>query len=472
MSGENHAERVAAKPWAWLLAIAAPAAIYAYLTTQGVNREIVLFSAIVAIVLVLWMFSLVADFIPGLLAVLLILLFGLAPSEIVLSGFSSPGFLLAFSIMGLGAVVTSSGLTYRYTLILLSKLPANTFAHQAALFLTGFVLNPVVPTITGRAVIICPVLNEVARSWDEPTRRRSSTLLYTAGIDGINYLSPLFLTAAPANFLVFGLLPAQEQQAYQFLFWAYAAAVAGLAMLLLYFVLTALFFRDYHRVSMSKERIREDLKKLGPLSGSEHAALLGIVLLTIGIATASIHKIPIPYLTFAVLCSLLYLGVLSRNDFIQRIDWAFLVLLAGLIGVLATMNHLGINQILIDHLGWLGDYMRNDFPLFVLLLSLTILAVRILIPLNSAILIFAAALIPIADGAGVTPWVVGFIILVMAETAFFGYQSPYILFFRAQTAPEVAYRERKVQLFHGVLVLAKLAAIYLSIPFWKEIGVL
>ncbi|MCG6861886.1 MAG: hypothetical protein LJE70_11490, partial [Chromatiaceae bacterium] len=90
---------------------------------------------------------------------------------------------------------------------------------------------------------------------------------------------------------------------------------------------------------------------------------------------------------------------------------------------------------------------------------------------NQAILILAGALIPIASHAGISPWVVGFIILIVAETAFFGYQSPYIFLFRRITE-QVGPDERKVQLFHGLLVVFKLLAIYLSIPFWQRIGVI
>jgi len=199
--------------------------------------------------------------------------------------------------------------------------------------------------------------------------------------------------------------------------------------------------------------------------------LFSILLLAVGIVTAPLHKIEIHYMAFAVLCLLLYLGTLERKDFIGKIDWAFLALLAGMIGVMATMNYLALDQFIASKLTWLGIYMRQDFPLFVLALSVVILIVRLLIPLNQAILIFAAALIPIAGNAGIAPWVVGFVILIIAETAFFGYQSPYIFLFRNITR-KVSREEHKVRIFHGLLLLFKLPAIYISIPFWQKIGVL
>ncbi len=463
---------IADKPVAWVLAIIVPFILYYYLTHLGFAREPAIFLAIVSVTLICWMFSLMADFIPALMALLMILLFGLAPDEIVLSGFSSNGFIIAFSVMGLGAIINSSGLAHRYTLWLLKTIPANTIFYQLALFFTGFLLNPVVPTITGRAVIVGPILNNIVSSCDENSREKSSSLLYLSGLDGINYLSPIFLTAAPANLMVFALLPPQEQYSFNFIFWFYAASVTGTIMLLAYFVTSSLFFRSFHKVTVSKEEIKEQWLALEKFSWLEWSALSGIVLLVIGIMTTSIHKIPLQVISLSVICSLLVIGALSRDDFVKKIDWAFLFLLASMIGIMSCMSYMGLDKNLIDQLGWLEHSMRHNFPLFVFALSSAILLIRLFIPLNAAILIFAAALLPLASGAGISPWVVGFIILIMSETAFFGYQSPYILLFRNLITDHVNYSERKVQLFHGILIFVKLGAIYASIPFWRAIGVL
>ena len=457
---------------AWLFVIAAPVVSYLYLTELQIGHQAAIFSAIAITTLLLWMFSLLGDYIPALLALLALLLFGLAPETTVLSGFASSGFLLAFSIMGLGVVIVESGLTRRYTLILLKHLPTNTFTHQLSVFLTGVVFTPTVPTITGRAAIVGPVVSHISDGWNEETKKRSSTMLYTTGLDSIHYLAPWFLTAAPANLMIFALLPSQEQQTFHFMFWAFAASVTGLSLLIFYFIASAIFFRKaYKHVEISHQDVNRELAELGPLSSGEKTALYAIGLLALGIVTAPLHKIEIHYVAFGVICLLLYLGSLERKDFVGKIDWAFLALLASMIGILATMNHLGLDKAITNNLSWLSNYMRQDFELFVLMLSGVILLARLLIPLNQAILIFAAALIPVASSAGIAPWVVGFIILIIAETAFFAYQSPYIFMFRNITK-SVSRDEHKIRLFHALLVVFKIAAIYISIPFWKSIGVL
>jgi di/tricarboxylate transporter len=457
---------------AWLLVILAPLGTYWLLQAQGASWQVTMFTAIVATALLMWFLSLLPDFVPALLAMLALLVFGLAPESVVLSGFSSTAFMLTLSILGLGVVVVESGLTRRYTLILLQHLPANTLAHQLVVLLTGLLFTPTVPTIAGRAAIVGPIIEQIAGGWDAQARQRSSTMLYTTGLDSIHYLAPLFLTAAPANLMIFALLPPQDQQAFDFLFWAFAASLTGLALLWSYLFCSALLFRRaYLRLDLGKAELGEALNALGPMRAAEWSALIGVILLGFGIATIQWHHIEVHLLALAVLCLMLVLGMLSRDAFVAKVDWAFLILLGSMIGIIATMNHLGIDRFIMGHLSWLSTYMRQDFALFVLALAAIFLLARLFIPLNQAIVVFAAALIPIASNAGISPWVVGFVLLILAETAFFPHQSPYIFLFDRLTRG-VDRDMRRVRLFHVLLIPFKLASILISIPFWQGIGVL
>ncbi len=461
-----------AKPFVWLIIISLPLLLYFYMIDAGSPKDIAIFTSIVLITLLMWVSSLMQEFIPALIALLLILLFGIAPNEVALAGFSSPGFLLLLSVMGLGVAISRSGLTRRYSLWLIKQIPANLFANQFALFFTGLLFNPIVPTINGRAMIIAPILHNMVSCWDDKTKQKSSTSLYTSGLDGINLLSPIFLTAAPANLMIYGLLPVQEQYAFQFVFWIYAASVFGAVLFVLYFILSSVYFLSFKTVKIEKNKVIKELNALGNFKWEEWVSLGGIFFMSLGIVTSSIHKIPISLITFGVLCSILILGGLNREQFIKDIDWSFLILLASIIGVLGVMSYLGIDQILIEQLSWLGEYMRNDFYTFVLVLTGMILVVRLFIPLNPAIFIFSAALLPMATGAGVSAWLVGFVILTLCGTAFFGYQSPYILYFQSLLKGEVPYNDLKFQIFQVLVVVLKLIAIYASIPFWTSLGIL
>ncbi|SDU58451.1 SLC13 family permease [Desulfobacula phenolica] len=471
-TNDQMSSMVTDNPIGWIMAILVPAALFFVIRKNGLDNNTAMFISIISISLIMWIFSLLAIFIAPLFAVLLILLFDVAPQNVVLSGFSSGGFLLTFSVLGLGVVVSSSGLTYRYTLWMIKLLPRNTFGYQAALFLTGLLFTPIVPSILGRTAIAAPVLGNMFNSMIPEDRNQAAPLLYTGGLDGITYLGAVFLTGAPANLFIFGLLPAQDQWSFQFLQWTYAASLTGMIMLVCYFILSGLFFRSYRRITVNRNSICNELKRLGPVSWREWLALFCIILLAVGIGTTTLHKIKIPFIAFTVFLVLLFLGILSPKDFKTKIDWGFLFLLGSVIGIIATMNHLHIDRLLIARLDWLGIYMRNDFKMFILMLCAMIMVTRFFLPMGTTNFIFATALLPLADASGISPWLIGFIILIISETSLFNYQSPHIGLYKDKSGDKPEFSEQKISLFRGMLLVVKLLAIYASIPFWIGTGIL
>jgi len=185
-----------------------------------------------------------------------------------------------------------------------------------------------------------------------------------------------------------------------------------------------------------------------------------------------LHKIKIPLIAFTVLFALLFLGILTSNDFSTKIDWTFLFLLGSVIGVIQTMKYLDIDQVLVKNLAWLGSYMSDDFEIFILLLCVMIVFVRFFLPMATTNFIFATALLPLADASGVNIWLIGFIILIISETSFFNYQSPHIALFRNKSDTSLDFNENSVSLFRAILLILKVITIYASIPFWKSMGIL
>src|SRR6185436_17514423 len=125
----------------WGLAILLPMLIILYGESLGLGRETAAFPAVFAATVIMWVFELVDEFIPGLFALLMTLSLGVAPPRVVLAGFASDGFFMAMSILGLGTVVVLSGLSFRFLLLVLRYLPNNNFGHNFGLLVTGALLT-------------------------------------------------------------------------------------------------------------------------------------------------------------------------------------------------------------------------------------------------------------------------------------------------------------------------------------------
>lgn len=456
----------------WLLALLLPLLILEFGSQLNLARSGVMFLAIFSASVVMWVFSLVDDYIPGLFALLATLVTGLVPAPVILSGFASDGFLMALSTLAFGTVVVSSGLSYRIMLWLLRRLPNSQFWHNTGLYLLGILLTPIIPTANGRIALVAPFYADMVESLKLQPRGPAATRLALACFGSISLFSAIFLTSKSVNFAVFGLLTAQEQDHFQWLTWCGTALVAGAVLLGLNLLVSLLWFRNSEQPQLPKARVTEQLMLLGKIKNREWGAIIGLAFLMIGLVTSSIHKVQPPWLGFAMLFGLLLCGTLNKKELKEKVDWIFLLYLSGITGMVAAFNFLGLDKELGNALPGLGDYMHSNFNLFVLLLFVAINLIRIAVPINATIVIFASILMPVAEVNGINAWVVGFIILMFAESWFLPYQCSYYLQLQELNNKHGCYHEKSFLYANALMNLARLAAIYGSIPFWKMLGIL
>ena len=458
----------------WLLAILAPIAILWWSTNgSGLpNLQSEYLLAVIGIAVVMWVFRLMPDFVPALFTILCVLLLGLAPPNLALGGFASDTFFMALSVFGLSAVITVSGLSYRVLLWLLRIGPAHKAWYNASLFITGTILTPLIPTTNGRVAILGPFFTDLLKSMDAESARLEAPRLSASLIGGVSLLSTIFLSSKSVNFLIFGLLPPQDEERFQWLYWFYAASVCGAVLAALYGLGLLLLFRNGSRPSIAKSLVADQLRILGPMRPAEWSAVLGLGVLLLAFMTEKMHHIEVPWVALAILFSLLMFNFLDARDFRQRIDWTFLVFLGALVGLVKVMQFVGLDDWLAHHLEWLSDIMIHDFGHFVLLLAAAIFIVRLALPINATVVIFATLLVPTASANGVNPWLVGFVVLLLSENFIWSYQASYYLQFCSLVGPSAQAEDRRIILLNALGFLMKLAAIYASFPFWRQIGIL
>jgi DASS family divalent anion:Na+ symporter len=455
----------------WALTILLPALILVFGTGWGLDRPALYFLAILSSTVVMWVFTLVDEYIPGIFALLATLAMGLVPTPVILSGLASDGFMMAMSVLGLAAVIVSSGLSYRLLLLLLMRLPNNRACQNGALLGIGFLLTPLIPSINGRVALVTPFLTDMLEILQQKSKGPAANRLAISAFVGVSLMSGVFLSSKSVNFVVFGLLPDQIQDQFQWLGWLAASAVAALVLFVLHLAISFLLLRGGETSHLSRDQLGVQLSLLGRLKSGEWAAIAGVVLFMVGVATSSLHKVASPWLGMAILFGILLFGALNKREFREKIDWPFLIYLGGIVGITSAINYLGLGQVIAAQVPWLGEHMHTDFKLFVLLLTAVIFLVRLVVPISATIVIMATILMPVATHYGVNPWVVGFVVLIVGEMWFFPYQCSYYMQFRQLSKGRI-YDEGLFLRFNALSNLLKLAAIYGSMPYWKSLGLL
>ncbi len=459
----------------WLSTIFVPLLVWQLGNDHGMSKDAVYFLSIIACTVIMWIFNLVPAFVPPLFSILTVILFDVAPSQVAAAGFSSNGFFMLLSIFSIGALMIMSGLTYRISLLILQIVPASPFWYNISLFMYGLILTPVMPSQIGRTVIVSPFISTLIEAAGGKKKDLAVTHFIVSGIAGVSLMASIFLTGKPANLIIFGLFDGQTQFSFEWAQWLYAASFTGVALLVIHFIVSIFIFRGKEQFSIPRHVITSQLHTLGAMSRAEWGAVAAIGLIFIGILTSPYHRVEIPWLSLTILVTLLLFGALRRDDMSKQIDWSILIFIGSIITWVPIMKLTGIDAQISQSFGWVGVYMKTQLPLFIFLLCMLIVVIRLALPELVTEILLVTLLLPIASTTGISLWLIGFVVLTMAESYIFPYQAPYHLQIQNQLAilkQDDLYDEKKIVKYNVWMIFARICAIYASFPFWKLLDII
>ena len=456
----------------WGCVFALPPLVYVLGLASGLSVESAIFSALLAASVLLWVFALVEEFVPALVAVVAALFVGLAPVEVALAGFSSPALLLLLGVYALSAVISSSGLSYRLMLRLLLRLPDKPVWHQVTLLGTGYLLSPLMPSTNARMSMLMPVFKDMATGLKLQARGPALTALLAAMFGGALLFSPMMATSKSSNIAALNFLPPQVQAEFAGLFWLVAAGVAALGMTAAHLLVIPRLFPSGPEAPLPRAHMERQLSEMGPLKATEWIAAAGFVFFLVGCATVSWHHVKPSYLAGFVLLGLLLTGTLLRKDFQKQLDWPMIFFLLGMDSMMRIMDHLGLAQALARATGEVYGFVDGRIAFFIVASLLTTLAVRLVLPVTAGMLTSAITLLPVAVAQGINPWICVFCAAVFSDISFFRHQGTNgIMQIRASGLFELG-DERGFLRYNMWMNLARVVFVFASIPWWQWLGLL
>lgn len=459
----------------WLLVMVLPLLIHFVGIRAGVEPKILYFSGIIADAVLMWVFSLVPAFVPPLFSILMIILFDVATPKVALSGFSSGTFFMCLSIFGISALMIKSGLAYRLSLNMLLNVPARRSWYSFILFALGVLLSLVVPSRNGRVAIAAPFLIELLGMIKAGKRDLRATQFIASALYGATLMSPIFLTGSSLNLVLYGMFDEQTRYTFQWLYWLLAASVPGVLLFGGFLFLSALYFKSAGPARIPRQVMREQKKVLGPMSATEIVTLITIVALVVLIPTLKFHKVDIPWLLLTISTMLLIFGMIGQKEFRNEIDWPILVFIGAVLAWTPVISRIGLDSVIANSLAGVAAFMKHEFYWFVGIFCLVVMATRLILPIAATTVVLATITLPIAMDAGISPWPVAFILLMMAEATIFPYQDQLRLqidgALSRQKMSDVSDDSRFFR-FDLIMVALRIGVIYASVPFWKTMNVI
>jgi di/tricarboxylate transporter len=455
----------------WISLLVVPPLLYLFCLHRGFPQQSAIFSAILAATVLMWVFTLVDEFIPPMVAVVATLFIGLAPPSVALAGFASSGLMILVGVFALSAAIGSSGLSYRFMLWLLYKLPDRPVWQQSAMLTGGYLLSPITPSGNSRLSLLLPLYKDMLEGLRLPKGGKGATALMAATFSGAMLFSPMLSTSKSSNITAVNFLPLQIQEEFLGLFWLVAALVAASGMTLMHLAATRWLFPSDNPAPLPKERIATQLGLLGPMTGGERIALFGFIFFLIASGTVSWHHIPPSWIAGCVLIGLLISGLLGKQEFRQQLDWPMVFFLLGMDGITKIMEHLGLNTVLAEVVtDWFG-FVGGRIELFILAALVTTLIIRLALPITSGMLVSAIILLPVAATQGIHLWLCIFLTALFSDIWFAPYQSS--MYTQVVSQGFSAYYDVPgFMRYNHLMNIARVVVAFLSIPYWKWLGLL
>lgn len=453
----------------WLATLTLPPMVWWTAHQLGVPAHSAVYLGLFTMTAVMWLFAVVDEYIPPIIAVVAMLFIDLVPARVALHGFYSRTFLLLLGVYALSAVLVSSGLAYRIMLWILARLPDAPFWHRTALTGFGFVLSIVMPSANARLALLLPLYREMDESLAAPPQGRNASALMIATFTGATLFSPLLLTAKSSNLAAFTMLPIQVRQEFQGVGWLIGAGIVAIGLLGCHLLAMRLLFRDQTHKPLPAERIASQLRILGPLRAQEWIAALAFVLFLLGAAVPRWHQSQPAWLAGFVLASLLALGLFDKRGFQTRIDWPLIFFLLALDGFTQAINYLGLSNALVDLAGHRFDWIDGQLGWFILLALAVTMLLRLALPLTAGMILAATLLMPIGMDQGIHPWVILFLVSLFSDIWFMPHQNSA---YQQALANGLRTRCDETLFFHYTWWLNPLRVVlaYASIPYWRWLG--
>jgi di/tricarboxylate transporter len=413
-----------------------------------------------------WALGLFKEPVTTLLFFLFSMLFSVAPAETLFGGFASPAWWLVFGGAITGVAVRTTGLAQRFSNLLLSMNGGGYGHYVSAVVLASVALAFVMPSTTGRVLLLTPIALTLAdRLGFVPGRPGRTGIVIAAA--AASYMPPTSIL--PANIPNSVLLGAAQQ--------LYGVKLHYAPYLLLHFpvlgalkslLLIWLICRLYPDKIDSKPFPNDVPARL-----TAREIALGLVLMVslVCYATDFWHGVSPAWVSLAagIACLLPQTKILSVKEFTDQMQITPLVYVAGFLGLGALITESGLGAWAANAL--LGfTHMAPGSPITNVLL---ILGIGALIGLLTTLPGLPAVLTPLsgqlAHASGLPLYTVLMLQVPVFSTVFLPYQSPPMMI--AMHMGGISLRDG-ARLCFVLAVLTVLFLLPLDYFWWRIIGIL
>ena len=438
----------------------------------GLDQQAMKFMGIFAAFLV-WMIMRVGpEHICALVALSLLVITGAADLKTVLAPFSGSTVWLIIAGFGLAGALTKCGLLTRIAYFIMQFFPESYRGQVAAMFASGLVVSPMLPSVTAKGVLMTPLSVQVAKALGFEGHSKGVGGLWSATYMSSGLFGNAFFTGSLWVFVILGFLSAEEAAHWNFASWIGATWIWLIVLIAFSFIAVLVLFKPEKQLDMPKGFAKQGLKDLGPMSKSEKITGLFVLLAIVCWMTESIHGIDSAIVAIAALAAISLFGDFNAQDFRTRIPWETAVLVGGIVAIANMVPMLSIDVWLGEVLGpVLAPLMSNPF-LFVVFLCILVYVLRFaVISLTATGTICFAIFGSLAASMGISGMVLGFVIFTSVQVWNLSFHNTTEIAALAAAGKDMVEHKDVVKSSYAFMVI-NLVALLVSVPMWMAMGLM
>ena len=305
-------------------------------------------------------------------------------------------------------------------------------------------------------------------------RSRGTHGLWSAAYASIIVGSIGFATANLFSVAGMGMLPEETQASMGWFTWVIASFPWVIICFIAMVLFTLLLYKPKESDSrMSKDFIKDELKKMGPMSRDEKVSVLVLAVCVLLWAFENVTGISSNITALMGMLLLIITGTINVKDFKNGIPWDMLLMIASLLGLGGVFSETGINSFITDLFAPIISNVSGNPFLFIGLICIIIYIIRFII-INPLMLltIFIPLLVPFAQAAGISPWIVLFVLLTASSSWQQLYMSNFALVGFAAYGGESVLNYNQLAKLSWVYMTVNFIALLVMVPYWMMLGMI
>jgi len=337
--------------------------------------------AIFAAAIILWVSEAIPNYLTSLIVIISIVLTGVTSEREAYAQLGHPVMWLNILSFILASMLVKTAAAKRFALWFIVRFGRNATSIFFSFMAINLILSLFISATTAKATILLPIMMVIAAVFGADgggKRNNFGRSLVLQNLFQINIGAGAVITGSGANLLAGALIAGalMWEKDFQFYRWMEVAfPLAVINILLGWLVATKIYFRldreeSQPQIAGGLERLRDELKAMGPIRPSELKAVAIFVCVLAMWATDSFHGISKTAVAFlgAIVALMPRIGVVSWND--VDIPWHLLLFSAGAYTMGAGFKTTDLPNISVDAaFDALG--FSSATPFWVLFLSLT-----------------------------------------------------------------------------------------------------